>query len=88
MPIVVRSHNTTVCRTTKFTPFWLMYGAEAMLTEEIKHQSLRATTENTSCPSEAKEKDLLESDRIKAVANLEKYQKETRAWKDPMVKPK
>jgi hypothetical protein len=40
MPTVVWSHNTTVCRTTKFTPFWLMYGAEAMLPEEIKHQSL------------------------------------------------
>jgi hypothetical protein len=26
MPIAVWSHNTTVCRATKFTPFRLMYG--------------------------------------------------------------
>jgi hypothetical protein len=38
------------------------------------------------CLSEAEEKDLFESDRLKAVANLEKYQEETRAWRDPKVK--
>jgi hypothetical protein len=63
MPIAVSSHNTTVCRATNFTPFWLMYGAEAMLPEEIKRQSLGATAESTACPSEAEE-DLLESDRL------------------------
>jgi hypothetical protein len=40
MPTAVWSDNTTVCRATNFTPFWLMYGAEAMLPEEIKHRSL------------------------------------------------
>jgi hypothetical protein len=70
MPTTVWRHNTTVCRATNITPFWLMYGAEAMLLEEIKHRSLRATTENTICPSEVEEKDLLEPDRLKAVSNL------------------
>jgi hypothetical protein len=65
-----------------------MYGAEVMLPEEIKHQSLQATSESTTCHSEAEEKDLLESDRLKAVANIEKYQEETRAWRDPKVKLK
>jgi hypothetical protein len=37
MPTAVWSHNTTICRTTNFTPFWLMYGAEAVIREEIKH---------------------------------------------------
>jgi hypothetical protein len=37
MPTVVWSHNTIVCRATNFTPFWLMYGAGAILPEEIKH---------------------------------------------------
>jgi hypothetical protein len=45
MPAAVWSHNTTVCRATKFTSFWLMYRAEAMLPEEIKHWSLWATTD-------------------------------------------
>jgi hypothetical protein len=40
MPTAVWSHNTIVCRAIDFTPFWLMYGAEAMLPEEIKDRSL------------------------------------------------
>jgi hypothetical protein len=79
MPTVVWSHNTTVCGATNFTLFQLMYGAEVMLLEEIKHRSLRAMAKSTPCPSEAEEKDLLESDRLKAVTNLEKCQEETRA---------
>jgi hypothetical protein len=31
---------------------------------------------------------LLESDRLKAVTNLEKYQEETGAWRDPNVRLK
>jgi hypothetical protein len=45
MPTVVWSHNTIVCRATNFTPFWLMYGAEAVLPDEIKHRSLQTATE-------------------------------------------
>jgi hypothetical protein len=37
LPTVVWSHNTTLCRATNFTPFRLMYGAKAVLPEEIKH---------------------------------------------------
>jgi hypothetical protein len=38
-----------------------------------------------ACPNEAKEKDLLESDRLKVIANLQIYQEETRIWRDPKV---
>ena len=38
---VVWSHNTTTSRMTGFTPFKLLYDEEAMLLEEIKHQSLQ-----------------------------------------------
>jgi hypothetical protein len=88
MPTTVWSHNSKVCRATYFMPFRLMYGAEAMLPEEIKHRSLQATAESTTCPNEAEEKDLLDSDRLKAVTNMEKYQEETRAWRDLKVKLK
>jgi hypothetical protein len=71
MPQSVWSHNTIVCRATNFTPFWLMYGADAMLPEKVKHWSLWTTTEAPACPSEAKEKDLLELDRLKAITNLQ-----------------
>ena len=41
LPKVVWSHNTTASRTTGFTPFKLLYGEEAMLPEEVRHQILR-----------------------------------------------
>jgi hypothetical protein len=86
MPTTVWSHNTTVSRAANFAPFNLLFGAEAVLPEEIKHQSLRTAVEASSCPNEAEEKDLLESDRLKAVANLEKYQDKSRSWRDLKVK--
>jgi hypothetical protein len=59
-----------------------LFGAEAVLPEEIKHQSSRITTEEPPCPTEAEEKDLLESERLKAVTNLQKYQDEMRNWRN------
>jgi hypothetical protein len=70
MPRVVWSHNTTVCRVTNFTPFWLLFGAEAVVPKEIKHQCPCTTMEAPSCPNEDEGKDLLEPERIKAVTNL------------------
>jgi hypothetical protein len=86
MPRAVWSHNTMVCRATNFTPFWLLFGSEAVLSEEIEHQSLHTTTESPPCPNEVDEKDLLESERLKAVTNLKKYQDEIRNWRDSKVK--
>jgi hypothetical protein len=86
MPRAVWSHNTTICRATNFTPFRLLFGAEVVLPKEIKHQSLRKMEEASTCPSEVVEKGLLESDRLKAVANLQKYQDEIRVWRDLKVK--
>jgi hypothetical protein len=86
MPRAIWSHNTTVCRATNFTPFRLLFRAEAVLPKEIKHQSLRTIAEAPPCPSEVEEKDLLESERLKAVINLQKNQDETRSWRDPKVK--
>jgi transposase len=40
MPQAVWSHNTIVCRATNFTMFQQMYGAEAVLPEEVKHRFL------------------------------------------------
>jgi hypothetical protein len=86
MPRAVWSHNTTVCRATNFTPFRLLFGAEAVLLEEIKHQSLCTIAEIPPCPSKAEETDVLESERLTAVENLRKYQDETRSWRDLKVK--
>jgi hypothetical protein len=35
--MAVWSHNTTVYRATNYTLFRLMYGAKAILPEEVKH---------------------------------------------------
>jgi hypothetical protein len=63
-----------------------MYRAEVVLPEEVKHRRLCTTAEVPACPSEAEDKYLLEPDRLKVVANLHKYQEETRAWRDSKVK--
>jgi hypothetical protein len=86
MPRAVWHHNTMVCRVTNFTPFRLLFGAEAVLPKEIKHQSLRTIAEAPPCPNEVVEKDLLESERLKEVTNLQKYRDEKRNWRDLKVK--
>jgi transposase InsO family protein len=45
LPKVIWSHNTSKSRTTRFTPFRLLYGAEAMSPEELKNKSLRAQSQ-------------------------------------------
>jgi hypothetical protein len=42
--------------------------------------------EATPCPSEAEEKDLFKSDKLKAVTNMQKYQDQMRSWRDSKVK--
>jgi hypothetical protein len=83
---VVWSHNTIVCRATNFTPFQLLFGVEAILPEEVKRKSPRTIAKAPPCPSEAEEKDLVKTDSLKAVANLQKYQDQTRSYRDPKVK--
>ena len=76
LPKVIWSHNAFECRATKFTPFRLLYGAEAMSPEELKHKS--ASVLNNIEPSI--EVDLTELDILQASENLEAYQEETRKW--------
>jgi hypothetical protein len=86
MPRARWSHNTTISKATNFTPFQLLFGVEAVLSKEIKHKASQTMTDVSPCPSEAEDKDLLELDRLKAVVNLQKYQEEMKAWKEPKVK--
>jgi hypothetical protein len=53
-----------------------LFGAEAVLPEEIKHQSLRTIAKAPPCSNKAKEKDLMGSEKLKAVSNLQNYQDE------------
>jgi hypothetical protein len=40
---VVWSHNTTILRSTDFTPFKLLFGDKAITPEEAKARSIRTT---------------------------------------------
>jgi len=68
-PKVIWFHNTTECRATKFTPFRLLYGAEAMSPEELKHKSI-IVLDKIEPSIEA---DLTELDILHASKNLEAY---------------
>ena len=78
------SHNTTASRTTGFTPFKLLYGEEAMLPKEVRHQSLRVIKQ-TLAEDEEYSKETIEGTRLKAVENITKYQDQTKKWRDSQV---
>jgi hypothetical protein len=86
MPRVIWSHNTSVSIATNFSPFRLLFRAEIVMPEEIKHKSTQRMLEATICPFEVEEKHLLESDRFKAIINLQKYRAEMKGWRDKKVK--
>jgi hypothetical protein len=85
---VVWSHNTTISRSTCFTPFKLLFGDEAITPEEAKAGSIRivASTEDEADYSVAK--DAIEGIRLQAVENINKYQAETINWHDRKVRLK
>jgi transposase InsO family protein len=83
LPKVIWSHNTTVSRATGFTPFRLLFGTEEMTPEEIKNESMRVLKAREIEEIDMKvEKDMIKLTILEAVENIEKYQKETKAWKD------
>jgi hypothetical protein len=85
---VVWSHNTTISRSTGFTPFKLLFGDEAITPEEAKAGSIRtvASTEDEADYSVAK--DAIEGIMLQAVENINKYQAETTKWRDRKVRLK
>jgi transposase InsO family protein len=67
LPEAVWALNTTECRATGFTPFCLLYGSEAMTTQEIKHGSPRTSTSAVPDVDEPTSKDLIDGDRVFAL---------------------
>jgi transposase InsO family protein len=85
---VVWSHNTTISRSTGFTPFKLLFGDEAITPEEAKARSIRtaASTEDEADYHIAI--DTLEGTRLQAMENINKYQAKTIKWRDRNVRLK
>jgi hypothetical protein len=85
LPEVVWALNTTESRATGFTPFRLMYRSEAMTPQELKHKSPQASPTATPDVDEPTSKDLIEGDCVLALEALNKYQAQTKAWRDNTV---
>jgi hypothetical protein len=61
---VVWSHNTTASRSTRFTPFKLLFGDEAITPEEAKTGSIRTTTSTEDKADYQITKDTIEGTRL------------------------
>jgi ribonuclease HI len=85
---VVWSHNTTISRSTGFTPFKLLFGDEAITPEEAKAGSIRTVASAEDEANYSVEKDTIEGTRLQAVENINKYQAETIKWRDRKVRLK
>jgi hypothetical protein len=82
------SHNISVYRGTKFTPFKLLYGEEPITPDEIKLYSAKTRAETIHSPTETESKDFLELEHMRDVENLQSYQNESKAWRDKKVMQK
>jgi ribonuclease HI len=85
---VVWSHNTTISRSTGFTPFKLLFGDEAITPEEAKAGSIRTVASAEDEGDYFVAKDAIEGIRLQAVENINKYQAETIKWRDRKVRLK
>jgi transposase InsO family protein len=85
---VVWSHNTTISRSTGFTPFKLLFGDEAITPEEAKTGSIRTTTSSEDEADSQITKDTIEGTKLQAIQHINKYQAETIRWRDRKVQLK
>jgi hypothetical protein len=85
---VVWSHNTTISRTTSFTPFKLLFSDEVITLEEAKAGSIRTVASIEDEADYSVAKDAIEGTRLQAVENINKYQAETIKWCDRKVRLK
>jgi hypothetical protein len=85
---VVWSHNTTVSRSTGFTPFKLLFGDKAITPEEAKTRSIRTTASAEDEADYQITKDTIEGTRLQAIKHINKYQTEKIRWRDRKVRLK
>jgi hypothetical protein len=85
---VVWSHNTTISRSTGFTPFKLLFGDEAITLDEAKARSIRTVASTEDKADYYVAKDAIEGTRLQAVENINKYQAKTIKWRHRKVRLK
>jgi hypothetical protein len=85
---VVWSHNTTASRSTRFTPFKLLFGDEAITPEEAKIGLIRTIASVEDEAYYQVTKDTIEGTRLQAIEHINKYQAETIKRHDRIVRLK
>src|SRR3954470_18946900 len=80
LPSVLWSIQTTPNRSTSYTPFFLVYGAEAVLPSDIRHDSPRVAAYVEADNEKARQDalDILNKERELAVAKSYMYQQDLR----------
>lgn len=84
------SINTTPNRSTGYTPFFMVYGAEAVLPSDIRHDSPRVAAYVEANNEQARHDalDLLDEDRYLAAARSAIYQHDLHRYHSRRVKSK
>jgi hypothetical protein len=87
LPSVLWSLRTTPSRATGFTPFFLVYGSEAMLPTDVEYGSprLKAYNEKNNDATREDSLDQLEEARDVALLHSAKYQQSLRHYHDRHV---
>ena len=88
LPSVLWSINTTSNRSTGYTPFFMVYGAEAVLPSDIRHDSPRVAAYVEADNEQARQDalDLLDEQRDVAAACSAIYQQDLRRYHSRRVK--
>ena len=88
LPSVLWSINTTANRSMGYTPFFMVYGAEAILPSDIHHDSPRvaAYIEADNETAHQDSPDLLDEERDLAAARSAIYQQDLRRYHSRRVK--
>ncbi|XP_073363288.1 uncharacterized protein [Aegilops tauschii subsp. strangulata] len=89
LPAVLWSLRTTPNRSTGFTPFFLGYGAKAVIPTDVEFDSPRVTMYTEAEAKEAREDgvDLLEEARLLALSRSAIYQQGLRHYHSKKIKP-
>jgi hypothetical protein len=90
LPAVLWSLRTTPNRSTGYTPFFMVYGAEAVLPTDIVHDSPRIEQYSEAEVKEARQTDvdLLEEARELALSRSAVYQQSLRRYHSQKVNPR
>ena len=88
LPSVIWSINTTPNRSTGYTPFFMVYGAEAVLPSDIRHDSPRVAAYVEADNEQARQDalDLLDEKRDLAIARSAIYQQDLRRYHSRRVR--